>query len=147
MKTRNFLRVVLVVALAAVSGELAFAAEAPEKKSPAQAAQEAAEKWLAMVDGGKYAESWQVAAAYFRGAVTKEQWVAQLGGVRTPLGAVVSRKFKEAKLTKTAPGAPDGEYVILTFETSFANKKEAVETITPMRDKDGVWRVAGYFIK
>ena len=45
------------------------------------------------------------------------------------------------------PGAPDGEYVVLQFDTSFANKKEAVETVTPMLDKDGKWKVSGYYIK
>jgi len=45
------------------------------------------------------------------------------------------------------PGAPDGKYVIIQFETSFENKASAVETVTPMQDADGVWRVAGYFVK
>jgi hypothetical protein len=67
--------------------------------------------------------------------------------VRKPLGSLVSRKLKSAKYTKTLPGAPDGEYVVLQFATSFTNKKEAVETITPMLDKDGKWKVSGYFIK
>jgi len=29
----------------------------------------------------------------------------------------------------------------------FANKKAAVETVTPMKDTDGQWRVSGYFIR
>ena len=33
----------------------------------------AAEKWLIMIDGGKYAESWKEAAEYFRAAVKQEQ--------------------------------------------------------------------------
>ncbi len=45
------------------------------------------------------------------------------------------------------PGAPDGEYVVISYETSFTNKKSAIETVTPMLDKDGKWRVSGYFIK
>ncbi|HEY5894810.1 MAG TPA: DUF4019 domain-containing protein, partial [Chthoniobacterales bacterium] len=60
---------------------------------------------------------------------------------------LVSRKLKSAKYTKTLPGAPDGEYVILQFNTTFANKKEAVETVTPMLAQDGKWKVSGYFIK
>jgi hypothetical protein len=36
--------------------------------------------------------------------------------------------------------------VVLKFDTSFANKKVAVETVTPMLDKDGKWRVSGYFV-
>ncbi len=45
------------------------------------------------------------------------------------------------------PGAPDGKYVVIQFKTSFENKKSATETITPMMDNDGKWRVSGYFIK
>src|SRR6187402_2269643 len=29
----------------------------------------------------------------------------------------------------------------------FANKASAVETVTPMRDKDGSWKVSGYYVK
>jgi hypothetical protein len=49
--------------------------------------------------------------------------------------------------TNTLPGAPDGEYVVIQYETSFENKKSAIETITPMLDEDGRWRVSGYYIK
>ena len=45
------------------------------------------------------------------------------------------------------PGAPDGEYVVIQFKTSFENKKSGIETVTPMLDKDGKWRVSGYYIK
>lgn len=47
----------------------------------------------------------------------------------------------------TLPGAPDGEYVVILYDTSFENKKSAVETVTQMIDKDGNWHVAGYYIK
>ena len=76
-----------------------------------------------------------------------DEWEQQVGGVRDPLGAVVSRKLKDAHYTTTLPGAPDGEYVVLEYNTSFAHKKSAIETVTPMLDKDGDWRVSGYFIK
>jgi ribosomal protein S17E len=41
----------------------------------------------------------------------------------------------------------NGVYVVIEFESSFENKKSAVETVTPMMDKDGKWRVSGYYIK
>jgi hypothetical protein len=66
---------------------------------------------------------------------------------RVPLGKLESRIVKDSQYTPTMPGAPDGEYVILQFETSFEKKKAAIETVTPTKDKDGQWRVAGYFIK
>ena len=112
-----------------------------------KAAVSAAEKWLRMIDEGKYAESWKGSAELFRNAVTQEQWVQSLQGVRKPLGKLLSRAVKSKTYTTSLPGAPDGEYVVVEFATSFENKKSAVETVTPMKDKDGKWRVSGYYIK
>ena len=105
------------------------------------------EMWLSLVDEGKYADSWNEAAGYFKGAVKQEQWQKTLKAVRTPLGKVISRGLKSKSYHTSLPGAPDGEYVVIQFETSFENKKSAIETVTPMKDKDRKWRVSGYFIK
>jgi uncharacterized protein DUF4019 len=110
-------------------------------------AQKAAESWLALVDAGKYSQSWNDAASFFKERVTAEQWESAVKSVRAPLGKLESRRLKQAQYTQTMPGAPDGEYVILQFETSFEKKKAAIETVTPMKDKDGLWRVSGYYIK
>jgi hypothetical protein len=119
-----------------------WSAEAPE-----DAAQAAAESWLKLVDAEQYAESWEGAAALFKGAVTREQWVQAAGAARAPLGGLVSRKIRSRQYTEQLPGAPNGKYVILQFDAVFENKASAVETVTPMLDEDGVWRVSGYFIK
>ena len=63
------------------------------------------------------------------------------------MGKVISREVESKQYTKTVPGAPDGEYVIIEFETSFENKKAAIETVIAMLDEDGSWRIAGYYIK
>ena len=136
------IRVITHLAIVTLAGSLLFAADKPE-----ETAQKSAEQWLALVDAGKYAESWKTAAAYFQTAVSQDQWEHAIVAVRKPLGDLVSRKLKSAQYTKSLPGAPDGEYVVLQFDTSFANKKEAVETVTPMLDKDGKWKVSGYYIK
>ena len=122
------------------------AKEAPPSSDKEEAAISAALSWLEMVDAGKYDESWDSAAAYMKGAVDKETLGRSLGGAREPLGAVKERKVASSTYTTTAPGAPDGEYVIIEFETSFENKKQAVETVTPMMD-GGTWRVSGYYIR
>ena len=106
-----------------------------------------AETWLSLVDEGKYADSWNEAAGYFKGAVKQEKWQEMLQAVRKPLGKVISRQVKSKSYHTSLPGAPDGEYVVIQFETSYENKKSAIETVTPMMDKDGKWRVSGYFIK
>jgi hypothetical protein len=108
---------------------------------------DASMKWLDLVDNGKYQESYNQSSAYFRSVVLKEDWVRIIDAVRGPLGNVISRDFKSSQYTTSLPGAPDGEYVVIQFDTSFANKKTAIETITPMKDDDGQWRVSGYYIK
>ena len=118
---------------------------APQK--PEELGQQSAEKWLGLVDSGKYAESWDDASELFKNAITKEQWQKTLKSTLSPLGKLQSRKLKSATFTKSLPGAPDGEYVVIQYDSSFENKKSAVETLTPMRDKDGTWRVSGYFIR
>jgi len=108
---------------------------------------EAANAWLAVVDQGKYDQSWETAAEYFRNAVGKEQWGKSMKAAREPLGAVKSRKVKCTEYRTKMPGATDGEYVVIQYTTAFENKESAVETVTPMLDKDKAWRVSGYFIK
>jgi hypothetical protein len=112
-----------------------------------QSATRAAEAWLKLVDAGAYRPSYKEASSYFKSRVDENGWVAMVGPVRKPLGAVISRKLKTAQYITSLPGAPDGQYVVIQYDTSFANKKSAVETITPMLDKDGKWRVSGYYIK
>src|ERR1700739_2056563 len=116
------------------------------QQKPEELAQKSAEAWLALTDSGKYAESWEQASTAFKDAVSQAKWVEMVAPVRSPCGKVISRTLKNAKYTKTLPGAPDGEYVVIQFSTSFENKKESVETITPVLDKDAKGRVSGYYI-
>jgi uncharacterized protein DUF4019 len=117
------------------------------QQKPEQLAQQSSDAWLALVDSGKYADSWQDAASPFKARVSKEQWQSMVGSVRDPLGKMLSRRLKSATYTKTLPGAPDGEYVVIQYDSSFEHKQSAVETVTPTLDKDGKWRVSGYYIK
>ena len=122
------------------------AAYADETEAVAKA-QRAATAWLALTDGGKYAESWDSAAALIKAAITKPGWEKALKSARSPLGALKSRKLKSATFARSLPGAPDGEYVVIQFDARFESKAAAIETITPMHEKDGSWRVSGYYIK
>jgi hypothetical protein len=126
---------------------IALTAAAQSEPTREDAARAAASEWLALVDSGKYGESWQQASRFFRNAVTREQWERSLHAVRDPLGRLLSRKPISATYSKTLPGAPDGEYVVIRYESSFEHKRSAIETVTTMLDWDGNWRVSGYFIK
>jgi hypothetical protein len=127
---------------------LPWLATAAEKDDDAEKkAVESAEAWLKLVDQGKYGDAWDSAAQYLKNAVSKEDFAKSLAAARKPLGKLKSRELKSKRYATSLPGAPDGEYVVIQFTTALENKKSAVETITPMLDKDKKWRVSGYFIK
>jgi hypothetical protein len=134
----------LVLAIALIPAALAAKGDEAAEKS----ARSAADAWLALVDRGEYGESWDAAAAFFKQAISRPQWEETLKKVRGPLGKVNSRKPRSAEYTQSIPNAPAGEYVVIQYGTSFAGAPApATETVTPMKDKDGVWRVSGYYIR
>ena len=108
---------------------------------------EASKQWLAIVDEGQYEKSWNEAAQLFKDKVPSGQWETSLNQIRTPLGKVHSREVLQYQYLTSVPGAPKGEFVVIQFKTSFEQKPDSVETITPMLDSDGQWRVSGYYIK
>ena len=110
-------------------------------------AQREARTWLALTDRGDAAASWGAAGKQFQNAITADKWGDSLRQVRPPLGALVERSILSTQFTKSFPGAPDGEYALLVFRTSFASKIDSRETVTLEHEKDGAWRVVGYFIK
>jgi serine/threonine protein kinase len=120
---------------------------ATDRRNKVEAADAAAQAWLALIDDGRYSEGWKQASAIVQGAATEQGFANSMETFRKPLGDLVSRKLKSAEHMTEMPGAPDGQYVLMQFETSFANKKSAIETVTFMLEKDGQWKSAGYFIK
>jgi hypothetical protein len=136
-----------MIVLALVMG--AFLARSPAARAqdpdsgPAIAAMTG---WLETIDAGEYGRSWDEASSLFRGSVTRDRWLEAMRGSRRPLGERKSRKLAKAEFHRSLPGAPDGTYFVLTFDTSFLDKSHAVETVAAMKEGDG-WRAAGYFIR
>ncbi len=117
------------------------------KGAAVKKAVDSALSWLGSIDDEDYGKGWDGAAGMFKALVNKEQLEASLGSVRKPLGKLVSRKVKSKNYTTQVPGAPDGEYVIMEFDTSFENKKAAVETVVMTLDTNSQWRMSGYYIR
>ena len=141
MKLHSTIKSLLLPLILAGSIALAFADEQTDQGVAA------AKAWLGLADAKQYKESWVEAAPLFKDRITEKDWVKMISLTRGPFGDVKSRGLKDAKYATSLPGAPDGAYVVIQFKTSFANKADAIETITPMKDDKGVWRVSGYFIK
>lgn len=135
---------VAAAALACISlGTPAFAQHA----QAIEAAKAGALAWLAINDAGQFGASWQAASRSLRGKVSQADWEQAVGMSRPPLGAVKRRVLKSAVYLTELPGAPKGEYVVIQYATDFQNKDQLTETVTPVREQDGSWKVSGYFIR
>ena len=103
--------------------------------------------WLEGIDRGEYGRSYRESSAFFQAALTEGQWIAALERYRKPLGTLVSRHVTKIEDLKDSPVMPKGEHRVMVFETDFTEKHVAVETVTFTKDKDGVFRASGYFIR
>ncbi|NIJ07821.1 DNA-binding CsgD family transcriptional regulator [Sphingomonas vulcanisoli] len=114
--------------------------------APQSAAALSARSWVALLDGARWADSWTATGALFKSQITQAQWATTVTGVRAPLGAAYSRMLQTETKTDALPGAPKGEYDVIQFQTNFAQKRDAVETVILTRE-GSVWKVNGYFIR
>jgi len=112
------------------------AAEAPDP-----AIVETARQFLALGDQSRWDDSYALTGQAFRKLNTAEVWASASEKVRAPLGAMISRVLIG---DENLPAPPYG-YEVVKFRTSFANKKDAVETVTLERENGG-WRVVGVIV-
>ncbi|HEV2750641.1 MAG TPA: DUF4019 domain-containing protein [Gemmatimonadales bacterium] len=141
-------RIPFAASLLATTLSAALASQTPVDTAAAiHAADSAAHAWLALVDKGQIAESWDEAALSFQIAVTKPKWeqaVKKARGSFEPFGA---RRQIMARYRTDLPNAPPGQYVVFQYETTVAGDRQVVETVVPMLDRKRGWRISGYFIR
>lgn len=105
----------------------------------------ASEAFVALVDKGKYADSWDSSATLMKLTVTKDDWIKVLDKTRKPLGNVSSREVIDQRVANDPQGLPKGEYIVMFYKTSFGHKSMAYELVTLMME-DGKWRVLTYHV-
>jgi len=99
------------------------------------------ERWLALLDDGDYAQSWQTAAPTLQRKANQADWAAQLEVIRRPLGEVVSRRI--LSMTETVVGTRyEAKYA-----SSFSALAAATETVTYAKQPDGEWKPIGYEVR
>lgn len=133
-----------LLALAAMPQNMPTDQTAPVAASAATDPQvvDAARQWLTLVDQGKWEDSYRGTMASFRKLNSLKVWADTSEKVRVPLGAVLSRVL----LSQQNLPAPPYGYEVVKFRTSYANKADAIETVS-LDKEGGIWRVAGVTIE
>jgi len=140
IKTLNTTLLEIVGGLAAVVfGWLAILQMRRSKTDPALVA--VVESWLALMDHGDYARSWEAAAPYFQRATAQEEWISRGEKIRRPLGKVLSRKLTVARFSAL------GTRLEMRFATAFDGLLAATETVTFAKQAGGEWQPIGYLIR
>jgi hypothetical protein len=109
-----------------------------------EAALRAADAWLKLKDQEKYDQCWEQSSAFSKKSVSKEDVVKLQKELLKKMGKVQSRARVTRQFETALPGAPAGEYVFIEYQAKYSILKDTVETVIPMLDKDGQWRVASY---
>jgi len=137
-----------------VLGAAAFlpALAAAQSMTPEQrAALDAAEKWLVPVDAGRYGDAYAMASEEFKAGVSRAQWNDGIRNIRKDYGKPASRTAEKMGFSGEPPkpdtGLSPGMKVVILFASTFGTRKDVAEEMTMVYEKDGVWRMAGYYIR
>ncbi len=103
-------------------------------------------KWLALVESGQYAVSWNQAAKAFQSRISKSEWVAGMKKLRARFGKVASHDFQGITYPENPPSISSGKHVALKYKVSFSKGIRADEVVSMVLKNNGEWRVSGYFI-
>lgn len=118
-----------------------------QRASAVHNGQQVAGIWLHLLDAGHYGAAWDEAATTLQRAVPRATWVAQVSALRAPHGPVRARRLKWVTYNETLSAPDEGQYVVIEYETRFDNTVSAVETVTPVMDERGIWKVGAYSIR
>ncbi|MBB5699667.1 helix-turn-helix domain-containing protein [Sphingomonas yantingensis] len=135
----------LTLALAAVIGigSPTLPGIAPATQASANASViEAATQWLAQLDRDDWAGTYRGTGAAFRKLNTEAVWAKTSEQVRARFGKVKTRTF----LAQEELPAPPAGYQVVKFRAQYANKPDAVETVTFERE-NGAWKVVGIYVE
>lgn len=121
---------------------LSLSSQAHANSSDAEAA---ALAWLEAIDSGQYEQAWETSSSLLKKPLSPHMLERTIGAARRDFGEVQSRRQVSVVRETSMPGAPRDDYAVLTFQTSFENRPQITETITPHLE-EGTWKVSGYYL-
>jgi hypothetical protein len=109
--------------------------------NPHEEAIGAAEKFLRLIDQGEYGQTWPWLSEVFKKSITREQWLADLQAFRGTLGDL--QKRERLHITESKDEHLGG-YVIVQYQSLFANNQSKGEAVSLIKNNDGEWKILGY---
>ena len=109
------------------------------------AALKSAEKFLVLVDKGKYSESWDASCEWFRKGITRRKWIDTMIAARRPLGEIRSRKLNRIEMRASEnPKRIDQAWIYSDIQ--FVSGEGQAELVIVFFERSKDWRHSGYFM-
>ena len=105
-----------------------------------------AQEWFQHLDAGDIDSTWHMFSGLFRDAIDEPTWKAKLEPVIESCGTATTRVLESQEFHEELPGVPPGNYAIRTYQTQFHSGLEVRERLTLVRETDGGWGIAGYYL-
>jgi hypothetical protein len=116
------------------------------KRSPTfSEANSAAMHFINLVDNQAYGGAWGDAGGLMQDVVPRQVWAEGMRSVRTKMGVVKARQVGSHQAITSLPGGTKGYFMMIQYQTEFANQPNTVETVILMMEEPlGLWRVISY---
>ena len=141
-KRDHFMRCLPAAALLLLT-LLLGACDSPATTRDEQDALAAAQRWLALSDGGDHAAAWNLSSNLLRMSVSKENWDTNQTRYYRMFGVPDHRDFIAAKFTPAVPGGEPGDHVVIEYRRRIKAGDTILEVLYMHHTGDG-WRTAGY---
>lgn len=138
-------RPILAIVLVLLLSTLAHSSDTKEQKQAAGV--KSAANFLSLLDNGKYGDAWKQLSPSKQPNANKDEWQSQVARYRKQVGKLHDRKILGAEYTTQLPGGEQGEFVVVTFLSSFERLGSALEIVVPQLLPNGTWVISGYSIK
>lgn len=113
---------------------------------PAPALEEA-QSFLELVDAGSYQQAWWGSSDLLQLTSKLDSWVSALRVQREMFGGLVERSPKTVSARTSQPGLPDGEYMLILFDSRFERKQKALELLVLARAPYEGWKLVSYRLR
>ncbi len=106
----------------------------------------AAEQFVELIDDNDFAVAYEGASELMHLSHSEADWVARVKLSALLVGAVQKRKLISVLARESYPRFPDGEYLLVYFESQRERKQKATEVVL-VHAVAGKWQVCTYRLK
>lgn len=108
-----------------------------------EAAQTAAESWLALIDAEEYGKSWDAAGSLLQTRIAREEWVEKVTHLKERVQNLSDRGLELREYRDSIRHAPrDGPFVLLKYHSAFDTGRYEELILTYPEEEE--WTVGGY---